>query len=59
MFHGSIPALITPFANGKVDSVAFKKLVEWQIAEGSDGLVPCGTTAVSYTHLTLPTICSV
>ncbi len=49
MFQGSIPALITPFANGKVDSAAFKKLVEWQIAEGSDGLVPCGTTGESPT----------
>jgi len=49
MFQGSIPALITPFASGKVDSVAFKKLVEWQIAEGSDGLVPCGTTGESPT----------
>ena len=49
MFQGSIPALITPFANGKVDSAAFKKLVEWQITEGSDGLVPCGTTGESPT----------
>ncbi len=49
MFHGSMPALITPFANGKVDSDAFIKLVEWQIQEGSDGLVPCGTTGESPT----------
>ena len=49
MFQGSIPALITPFANGKVDSDAFKKFVEWQITEGSDGLVSCGTTGESPT----------
>jgi len=44
-----MPALITPFANGKVDADAFKKFVEWQIQEGSDGLVPCGTTGESPT----------
>jgi 4-hydroxy-tetrahydrodipicolinate synthase len=49
MFQGSMPALITPFANGQVDSDAFKKLVEWQIREGTDGLVPCGTTGESPT----------
>ncbi len=49
MFQGSMPALITPLANGKVESAAFKKFVEWQIAEGSDGLVPCGTTGESPT----------
>jgi 4-hydroxy-tetrahydrodipicolinate synthase len=49
MFYGSMPALITPFSDGKVDSAAFKKLVEWQITEGSDGLVPCGTTGESPT----------
>ncbi len=49
MFQGSMPALITPLANGKVESAAFKKLVEWQIEEGSDGLVPCGTTGESPT----------
>ena len=49
MFQGSMPALITPFASGNVDSAAFKKLVEWQITEGSDGLVPCGTTGESPT----------
>ncbi len=43
-FYGSIPALITPFANGEVDFKAFENFVEWQIAEGSHGLVPCGTT---------------
>ena len=49
MFQGSLPALITPFSTGQVDAAAFKKLVEWQIQEGSDGLVPCGTTGESPT----------
>jgi 4-hydroxy-tetrahydrodipicolinate synthase len=48
-FHGSIPALITPFRNGIVDERAFQALVERQIAEGSHGLVPCGTTGESAT----------
>jgi 4-hydroxy-tetrahydrodipicolinate synthase len=47
--RGSIPALITPFRNGKVDEAAFRKFVSWQIAEGSHGLVPCGTTGESPT----------
>lgn len=49
MFYGSMPALITPFSNGKVDEAGFKSFVEWQIGEGSDGLVPCGTTGESPT----------
>ncbi|MCK5659030.1 MAG: 4-hydroxy-tetrahydrodipicolinate synthase [Alphaproteobacteria bacterium] len=44
MFKGSIVALATPFKNGKVDIGSFKKLVEWHIARGTHGLVPCGTT---------------
>ena len=44
MFFGSIPALVTPFAAGRVNEAAFRDLVEWQIDEGSNGLVPCGTT---------------
>ncbi|WP_300974238.1 4-hydroxy-tetrahydrodipicolinate synthase [Sphingomonas sp. LHG3406-1] len=44
MFSGSIPALVTPFTAGEVDLPAFRDLVQWQIAEGSSGLVPCGTT---------------
>lgn len=44
MFSGSIPALITPFTTGSVDEAAFRRLVDWQIAEGSAALVPCGTT---------------
>src|SRR5579885_1876764 len=46
---GSIPALITPFRNGAVDEAAFRRLVSWQIAQGSHGLVPCGTTGESPT----------
>ena len=44
MFSGSIPALVTPFKGGIIDETAFCRFVEWQIAEGSSGLVPCGTT---------------
>lgn len=44
MFFGSIPALVTPFKGGEVDGKAFCDFVEWQIDEGSNGLVPCGTT---------------
>ena len=39
MFKGSLVALITPFANGVIDESAFKKLVSWQIEEGTDGLI--------------------
>jgi len=49
MFFGSIPALVTPFAAGRVDEAAFRNLVEWQIDEGSNGLVPCGTTGEAAT----------
>ncbi len=50
MFSGSIPALVTPFADdGSVDEAAFREFVEWQIAEGSAGLVPCGTTGEAAT----------
>lgn len=49
MVHGSIPALITPFRNGIVDEQAFQALVARQIAEGTHGLVPCGTTGESVT----------
>ena len=49
MFKGSIVALITPFRYGKVDEEAFQKMVEWQISEGTQGLVPCGTTGESPT----------
>lgn len=46
---GSLTALVTPFKNGKVDEEAFRALVAWQIAEGTQGLVPCGTTGESPT----------
>ncbi len=44
MFFGSIPALVTPFRDGKFDENAFATFIEWQITEGSAALVPCGTT---------------
>ena len=44
MFFGSIPALVTPFSGGRVAEDTLRGLVEWQIAEGSNALVPCGTT---------------
>jgi 4-hydroxy-tetrahydrodipicolinate synthase len=44
MFFGSIPALVTPFAGGRVAEDTFSSFVEWQISEGSNALVPCGTT---------------
>ena len=46
---GSITALITPFKDGKLDEAAFRALIAWQIAEGTQGLVPCGTTGESPT----------
>jgi 4-hydroxy-tetrahydrodipicolinate synthase len=49
MFKGSLPALVTPFANGQVDVAALKKLVNWHINQGSNGLVPVGTTGESPT----------
>lgn len=49
MFKGSFVALITPFKNGEVDKAAFKSFVEWQISEGTHGLVPVGTTGESPT----------
>lgn len=49
MFQGIYTALITPFANGKLDEKAFQSFVEWQITEGVHGLVPCGTTGESPT----------
>jgi len=44
MFFGSIPALVTPFFGGRVAEDTFAEFVQWQIAEGSNALVPCGTT---------------
>ena len=62
MFEGSLPALITPFTDGMVDEDAFRAFVEWQIEEGSNGLVPCGTTGESPTlshaeHMKVTEIC--
>ena len=49
MFQGSIPALVTPFRDGALDLGALEALVEWQIGEGSHGIVPVGTTGESPT----------
>jgi 4-hydroxy-tetrahydrodipicolinate synthase len=49
MFKGSFTALITPFRNGKIDEEGFRRFVEWQIHEGTHGLVPVGTTGESPT----------
>lgn len=49
MFKGSFTALLTPFRDGEVDDDAFQTFVEWQISEGSQGVVPCGTTGESPT----------
>lgn len=49
MFTGSIPALATPFRDGTFDEVAYRKLIDWQIENGSKGLVPCGTTGEAST----------
>jgi len=48
-FRGSFTALVTPFRNGGVDEQAFRGLVDWQLAEGTDGFVPVGTTGESPT----------
>ncbi|HEX9860175.1 MAG TPA: 4-hydroxy-tetrahydrodipicolinate synthase [Nitrospirota bacterium] len=49
MFKGSFVAIITPFKDGKVDEQALGSLVDWHIAEGTHGIVPCGTTGESAT----------
>ncbi|MEM7776699.1 MAG: 4-hydroxy-tetrahydrodipicolinate synthase, partial [Pseudomonadota bacterium] len=49
MFRGSMPALVTPFRDGNVDEETFRRFVEWQIDQGSTGLVPVGTTGESPT----------
>ncbi len=48
-FAGAFTALVTPFTNGHVDEERYREFIEWQIAEGIDGLVPCGTTGESAT----------
>ncbi|MGY8991917.1 MAG: 4-hydroxy-tetrahydrodipicolinate synthase [Rhodospirillales bacterium] len=62
MFKGSITALITPFKNGQVDEAAYQSFIEWQIEEGTDGVVPCGTTGESPTlthdeHMKVTELC--
>ena len=49
LFKGSMPALVTPFKDGAIDEEAFRALIDWQIASGSSGLVPVGTTGESPT----------
>lgn len=49
MIHGSIVAIVTPFKNGKIDEDALKDLIEFQIENGTHGIVPCGTTGESPT----------
>jgi len=49
MFSGSIPALVTPFRDGAFDEPTFRRLVDWQIENGSSALVPCGTTGENST----------
>ena len=49
MFKGSIVAIVTPFRNGKVDEQKLSDLIEFQIKNGTSGIVPCGTTGESAT----------
>ncbi|MBN2569460.1 MAG: 4-hydroxy-tetrahydrodipicolinate synthase [Deltaproteobacteria bacterium] len=49
MFEGASVAIVTPFKNGEVDEESFRKLIEFQIENGTDGIVPCGTTGESAT----------
>jgi 4-hydroxy-tetrahydrodipicolinate synthase len=49
MFRGSLVAIVTPFNNGKIDEKSFKELIDFQIANGTSGIVPCGTTGESAT----------
>jgi 4-hydroxy-tetrahydrodipicolinate synthase len=62
MLQGSICALVTPFRDGAIDDGAYERFVEWQIAQGTEGLVPCGTTGESPTlsheeHMRVVEIC--
>ncbi len=49
MFRGSIVAIVTPFKNGIVDESALSRLIEWHISEGTNAIVPCGTTGEAST----------
>lgn len=62
MLQGSICALVTPFSDGAVDDATYEKFVDWQIDQGTEGLVPCGTTGESPTlsheeHMRVVEIC--
>jgi 4-hydroxy-tetrahydrodipicolinate synthase len=62
MLQGSICALVTPFCDGAVDGETYEKFVDWQIDQGTEGLVPCGTTGESPTlsheeHMRVVEIC--
>jgi len=62
MFKGSIVALITPFNNGVFDEAAYRALIQWHVQEGTNGLVPCGTTGESPTlshaeHMRVVEVC--
>lgn len=62
MFRGSIVALITPFTEDGIDEAAYQSFIEWQIAEGTHGVVPCGTTGESPTlshaeHMRVVALC--
>lgn len=62
MFKGAITALITPFRDGALDEDAFRRFVDWQVTEGINGLVPCGTTGESATmshneHMRVTELC--
>ena len=49
MFKGSIPALVTPFRDGRLDLDTLRMLIDWHVGEGSGGIVPVGTTGESPT----------
>ncbi|MCK9572528.1 MAG: dihydrodipicolinate synthase family protein, partial [Candidatus Omnitrophica bacterium] len=49
MFKGSIVAIVTPFSKGKIDEKKFRQLIDFQLANGTSGIVPCGTTGESAT----------
>jgi 4-hydroxy-tetrahydrodipicolinate synthase len=49
MFNSAMVAIVTPFKNGSVDEAAFRELIEFQIENGTKGIVPCGTTGESAT----------
>ncbi|HIM77535.1 MAG TPA: 4-hydroxy-tetrahydrodipicolinate synthase, partial [Rhodospirillales bacterium] len=62
MFQGSMTALITPFKDGSVDEDAFQSFVDWQIDEGTEAVIPCGTTGESPTlthaeHMRVTELC--